>query len=125
MDHTTIKHTTMKDLHCDRCEHRAESAIKEFCNNPDSPNYKKTPIPYQKACSSTKQKEEIEHTVIEQMRHNIKAYNKNMTTRYLRKQTPLQLLHLVHEMDRREFAIELCKHNLATTEEVQMYLRNK
>ena len=112
-----------QELLCTNCIHHTETAIKEFCNNPKSPNYKKPYRPNQKACKHTKQKETTESSVITRMHHNIKAYNKNIPKRYLRKLTPLQLLHLVHEMDRREFSIELCKAHLVLTEEVAVYLR--
>ena len=111
-----------QELLCTNCIHHTETAIKEFCNNPKSPNYKKPYRPNQKACKHTKQKETTESSVITRMHHNIKAYNKNIPKRYLRKLTPLQLLHLVHEMDRREFSIELCKCGICVTEEVKMYL---
>lgn len=112
--HQEPKHT--------RCLYCAETAIKEFCNNPDSPNYLKTPIQNQKACAYAKLKEQEEISVIIRMHHNIKAYNKTVTKKFLRKQTPLQLLHLVHEIDRREFAIELCKEGFCLTDEIKHYL---
>jgi hypothetical protein len=109
---------------CTSCVHRAESLIKEFCNNPLSTNYLKTPRFNQPACNKARLRLRRTETVIEQMHHNIKAYNKNITKRFLRKQTPLQLLHLVHEEDRREFAIALCKAHLCQTDAVKEYLKH-
>lgn len=109
---------------CDNCEFRAESRIKDYCDNPDSPNYKKSPMINQKACYATEQKEKTQPSVIELMKHNIHAYNKHMTRKYLRKKTPLELLQLVHETERREFAIALCKAGLCETHDVEHYLKH-
>ena len=112
-----------KEQGCDYCLCREENAIKEYCNNPDSVFYLKTLRPNQKACKDAELKEKEEPSVMDRMRHNVKAYNKKITRRFLRKQKPIQLLHLVHEMDRREFALELHKEKLVTLEEVQQYLK--
>ena len=110
---------------CDRCKHRAESLIKEFCNNPKSVFYKRSPIPNQKACVNANLKKEKEALSVRgRMKRNIMAYNKNITRAYLKGKTPLELLHLVHELDRREFSIQLSKAKLITTEEARAFLRS-
>lgn len=108
---------------CNNCEHRAESRIKDYCNNPESPNYLKAPIPNQTACGYTEQKDQDSPSVVELMKHNICAYNKYITCRDLRKKTPLELLQLVHESERRGFAITLTKLGICLTSDVQIYLK--
>lgn len=110
--------------YCDRCIFREDTAIKTYCNNPDSIHYKKVPYPNQKACARASLKEkEKEVSVIARMRHNVMAYNKNIDKHELRKKTPLELLQLVHQLDRRDFAIALCKAHIVKTEDVAYYLK--
>ncbi len=107
---------------CDNCIFRQENAIKYYCNNPESPNYKRSPMPNQRACIETNQKLRREDSLIARMKHNIRAYNKHMTKQFLRKKTPIELLNMVHDLDRREFAIELAKEHLVKTADIKSYL---
>ena len=119
---TTYYRKKQITLGCDRCKYSTPHLCVDKCENEKSPFYSKTLLPNQKACANARFKSERTPSVIELMRHNAKAYNKHITNRFLKKLTPLQLLHLVHELDRREFAIALTKQGICLTSEVAEYL---
>lgn len=107
---------------CDRCAYYKDLSYTTKCNNPKSSNYQQVPSPNQKACVSAEIKEIKEPSVVTRMRHNVKAYNNRLSLAFIRKMTPLELLHHVHFSDRREFAIELTKNHIVSTEDVVEYL---
>ena len=119
---TTYYRKKQNILGCDRCKCNTPHLCVDKCENEKSPFYLKTLQPNQKACKNAVFKPERTPSVIELMRHNIKAYNKYMTNSYLKKLKPLQLLHLVNEIDRREFAICLSREGIVKTEEIKEYL---
>jgi hypothetical protein len=119
---TTYYRKKQITLGCDRCKYSMPHLCVDKCENEKSPFYSKTLLPNQKACANARFKSERTPSVIELMRHNAKAYNKHITNRFLKRLTPLQLLHLVHELDRREFAIALTKQGICLTSEVAEYL---
>jgi len=55
------------------------------------------------------------------MRLNIRAYNKYMPKEFLNSRCPIQLLRLSHPMDRPDFAIRCLRARLITQTEYQEF----
>jgi len=59
---------------------------------------------------------------MEWMKHSALGYNKRLNSQFLDTRTPIQLLKLVHPLDRKDFAIALKKEGLVTDDEIYQYL---
>lgn len=113
----------MKTYGCDSCLHRAEKIYKDICNNPNSQNYLKMRFPNTKACTNAKIKMHRTISIVEDMMHNILAYDKRISKNSLNKLNLLELLNRVHELDQKSFASILLRLKLVKEEQVQKYLK--